>query len=93
MRLKHLANGIVFKILFIWEGERKRESEGAKGEGEADSLLSKEPSWGSILGPWDHDLSQKQTLNWLSHPGALQMAFLEKIFYCSFEKESEGKYK
>ena len=28
--------------------------------------------WDSIPGPWDHDLSQRQTLNRLSHPGALQ---------------------
>ena len=24
--------------------------------------------WGSIPGSWDHDLSRRQTLNWLSHP-------------------------
>ena len=28
------------------------------------------PMWGSILGPWDHDLSRMQRLNPLSHPGA-----------------------
>ena len=29
-------------------------------------------------GPWDHDLSQRQTLNWLSHPGSalLNLYFL-----------------
>ena len=26
-------------------------------------------TWGSIPGPWDHDLSQRQMLNWLSYPG------------------------
>ena len=26
--------------------------------------------WGSIPGPWDHDLSQRQMLNQLNHPGA-----------------------
>ena len=25
--------------------------------------------WGSVPGCWDHDLSQRQTLNWLSYPG------------------------
>ena len=25
--------------------------------------------WDSIPGPWDHDLSQRQMLNQLSHPG------------------------
>ena len=52
--------------------ERKREREKKKGEsthahmctqagagadGEADSLLSREPHVDSIPGPWDHDLS------------------------------------
>ena len=32
------------------------------------------PMWSSILGPWDHDLSQRQMLNWLSRPGALYLA-------------------
>jgi len=31
--------------------------------------LSREPDVGLIPGPWDHDLSQRQTLNQLSHPG------------------------
>jgi len=30
---------------------------GTKREGEADFPLSREPDWGSIPGPWDHDLS------------------------------------
>ena len=32
--------------------------------------------WGSIPGPWVHDLSWRLTmLNWLRHPGALRMEF------------------
>ena len=56
--------------LFIWENERAWTWVGrvAEGEGEADSLLSKEPMWGSIPGPWDHDLSQRQMLNLLELP-------------------------
>ena len=42
----------------------------AEGEGEADSPLSRELMRGLIPGPWDHDLSQRQMLNHLSHPGA-----------------------
>lgn len=38
---------------------------GAEGEGEAVSSLN----GGSMPRPWDHDLSQKQTFNQLSHPG------------------------
>ena len=57
---------IFFKdfYFFIWERVRAREM--TEGEGEADSLPSKEPDSGSIPGPRDHDLSQRQTLNQLS---------------------------
>ena len=31
-------------------------------------------------GPWDHDLSRSQTLNWLSHPGApVYLSFLSGL--------------
>ena len=45
---------------------------GTKGEGEAGSSLSGKPSGnvGSIGGLWNHDLSQRQMLTQLSHPGA-----------------------
>ena len=33
---------------------------------------------GSILGPWDHDLSQRQTLNQLSHSGAPSLSIFLK---------------
>ena len=49
------------------ERERERRSEGkGQREGEADSVLSREPvkgEGGSIPGPWGHDLSRRQTLN------------------------------
>ena len=41
-----------------------------EGEEEADSPLSRKPDGDSISGPQDHDLSPRQTLNRLSHPGA-----------------------
>ena len=52
--------------------ERERETAHEQGvgvEGEADSQLSRSPMWGSIPGPWDYDLSRRQTLNPLSHSG------------------------
>ena len=57
-----------FKILFIYLRERAQ----AEEEGQADSVLSRETTWGSIPGHWDHYLSSSQTLNLnrLSHPGA-----------------------
>ena len=42
---------------------------GGAAEEEADSLLSREPDGGSILGPRDHNLRGRQTLNQLSHSG------------------------
>ena len=56
-------------ILFIYLTEREREHKQewqAEGEGKAGSL-----TWDSIPGPWDHDLSQKQLLNWQSPSGTL----------------------
>ena len=42
--------------------QREREKRALHGVG----ILT----WGLIPGHWDHDLSWRQTLNWLSHPGA-----------------------
>ena len=33
----------------------------------------------SIPGPWDHDLSRRQTLNHLSHPGAQIWTFFQVL--------------
>ena len=58
--------------LFTWEIEHKQ------GEWEREEQAPRwagSPMWGSIPGPGDHDLSRRQTLNRLSHPGAL------KLFY------------
>ena len=55
--------------------ERARAGVGA--EGKADPPLSRDTNtWGSIPGPWDHDLSQRQMLNRLSHPGTPRLSFL-----------------
>ena len=65
--------------LLIWESERESEHKWGEGQRERNRILKqilqtsmrKEPlTWGSIPGSWDHDLSQRQILNWLSHPGA-----------------------
>ena len=61
--------------------ERKREStswwEGAKAEGEADFPLSREPHIELYPRTLDHDLSRRQTLNQLSHPGAPKYVFFD----------------
>ena len=64
--------------------EREREHEqgqGAEGEGEANSLLSGEPNVGLHPRTPDHDLSRRQMLNRLSHPGAPKILFfLSNLF-------------
>ena len=64
----------IFKNSFEREREREQEHEQGEVRGRGRSKLPTEQGtqcWGSIPGPWDRDLSQKQTLHWLSHPGAL----------------------
>ena len=49
---------------FIYVLEREREAGGGAEENERQTPHSAgSPVWGSILGLWDHDLSQRQTLN------------------------------
>ena len=61
-----------FFYLFIWE---KKSESMSRGEGQR-KREKQIPHWaggstrGFIPGPWDHDLSKRQTFNWLSHPGA-----------------------
>ena len=49
---------------------------GAEGQREKQVLYGAGSwMWGSIPGPWDHDLSQRQMLRQLSHPGTLFYQF------------------
>ena len=52
-----------------------------RGEGEADSLLSREPDVGlhPHPGPWDIDLNPRQTPNQLSHPSTLYHVFMHSF--------------
>nr|XP_055193758.1 sorting nexin-12 isoform X5 [Nyctereutes procyonoides] len=55
------------------KNERERTQAGeatGRGEGKADAPLNGSLMQGSIPGPWDYELSQRQMLNQLSHPGA-----------------------
>ena len=69
-----LALFFVFLILFEieWVRERANKSESAhtsRGRGKNQISIAGSLMWGSIPGPWDHDLSWRWTFNWLSHPG------------------------
>ena len=62
------------------ECERNHEQRGkAETEGEA-GCWAGSLMWGWTPGPWDHDLSQGQALNRLSHPGAPTF-----WFFCLYE--------
>ena len=72
------------KILFIWHKERERENkqgEWVSGRGRGRSKLPRAgiPMWDSIPEPQDHDLSWRQMLNQLSHPGLTNRKFLKMI--------------
>ena len=66
-------------ILFIYLVEREsmgeRERSQAGGEAEVDSPLSREPTRVLISGPWDHDMSGRQTLNWPTQVSLKELYF------------------
>ena len=53
-------------FIYLFEREQAQVGRGAEGKGD---------TWGSIPGPRDNDLSQRQTLNQLSHPGTPGKSF------------------
>ena len=77
---------VSLKPLFIWHRERAEVGGTAEGEGEVGSCWAGSPTPGSIPGPQDHDLSWRQTLNQLSHPGAPVWKFLSEFWNDSWNK-------
>ena len=70
-----------FVYLFDREWESTSTSRGrGRGRGRS-SLFTKQgagsPMLGSIPGPWDLDLRQRQMFNWLNHPSAPNLLFLK----------------
>lgn len=60
-------------ICYLFEKEStpmRGEGWRGNGRGRTGFPLSRDSKWGSIPGPLDHDLSQRQMPNRLSHPGA-----------------------
>ena len=68
-------------FIYLWKRMSTWTEGGTEGEGEAGSQLSREPDmgWGSIPGPWDHDLSWRQMLNGLSRPSAPVTVILNQV--------------
>ena len=84
-----LASNLIFlrRILFDWQRERERACSHVhaqvgrlagrrRGRGRLPCWMGS-PTWVLIPGPWDHYLSQRQMLNWLSHPGSPNLNFLK----------------
>ena len=71
-------------FFFIYLAHRVKEHKQWGGRGRGRSRLPTEHEarhGGSIPGPWDHDLSWRQTLNPLSHPGAPCSFFLIAVWH------------
>ena len=77
-RLNLHLNYFFWKFLFLFLKERESMSGGRAERGrhrirsrlQAPSCQHKAQCWAQIHEPWDHDLSQSQMVNRLSHPGA-----------------------
>ena len=41
---------------------------------------------------WDHDLSQSQMFNWLSHPGDPRILFFFKFIYLFWERQRQRRW-
>ena len=83
IKFLHMPFGIFFKdFIYLFDTEREREhkqgEQQAEGEGEAGSLRNRELTWGWSPGPWGHDPSWRQMLNWLNHPGFLTLSLFKK---------------
>ena len=72
-----------FFLMFIhfWERERDRERERHRIQSRLQALSREHRPWHGAWTHelWDHDLSQSQTLNRLSHSGALQETVLKHL--------------
>ena len=74
-KMRQNQESFYYIYLFDRERDSQREREHKQGEWERERekqtpCWAGSPMWGSIPDPWDHDLSQRQMLNHLSHPGA-----------------------
>ena len=88
----------LFLKIFYFDTERESISRGNSRQSEREKQTPHQadsPTLGSIPGSQDHDLSQRQTVNQLSHPGTLLNYILVKIEkkYKSTKKKTKTKNK
>ena len=70
------------KILFIWEREREnRQGERQREREKQTPYWAGKPTQGLTPGSWDHDLSRRESLHQLRHPGALLLISLIPVFH------------
>ncbi|XP_077702424.1 rho GTPase-activating protein 10 isoform X2 [Canis aureus] len=74
-------------FIYLTEREKKSTSRWNSRQREREKKTPGSPMWGSIPGTWDHDLSQRQTLNQLSYLGlsAAQRKFAHSLRDFKFE--------
>jgi len=76
-------------IIHLRERETARESRSGEEREQQAPRKGGNPTWGSIPGPQDHDLSGRQTPNPLSHPGVPIWYYLLCITNQSYRKTWE----
>ena len=63
-----------------WGRARERRRHRIRSKLQALSCQHRAQRWARTRKPWDHDLSQGQMLNWLSHPSASNSCHKEKVW-------------
>ena len=76
--------------MYIFDRERREQAQvgGAADRGRGKSRVAMEqgsPCRARSQNPWDHDLSQRQTLNLLSHPGTLKACIFKNLTQAAFQ--------
>ena len=89
-QLSHPGVPLFFLRIFIWDWVKERKNRWAGWTGEQEEKHTPHWAgnlmWDSISGPWDHDLSKRERLNWLSHPGAPKFGiFKSKMITCALQ--------
>ena len=75
--------------LFIWQREHKQGKSQRREREKQVSPWAESPMQGLILGPWNHNLSQRQTFIWLSHPDSPEILFFPLVKFYKNAKQNK----
>lgn len=78
LRLFVSGSAFIIYLIYLFRESKYKWEEGQRERGK------QAPNTGLGPGPRDHDLSQRQTHNRLSHQGTLSFKFIENYNYSSF---------